>query len=143
MLKLPQLAAYLVAIIHTCIVVYVVAAPFVAGSNVTQRVLYFWVSTSIITHWMVGNSMCILTVIENKLRGVHSDESFIHRIVSNVYDLDKVLPNKKLRQAVHFVTVFLWWWNAINLARAVNWDWKHLLQALVLMDERAKKGNHN
>lgn len=82
----------LISIIHLLLVLFVVVTPF---SNLPGLLLLNIITClSLLLHWFLNNNTCSLTIIESYLRGVNSDQTFIHRIVDPVYSISEHSLNK-------------------------------------------------
>lgn len=74
----------LVVGLHLLIVAYVVVAPFLPWpvAWAAHSALVF----SILAHWGVNHSECILTVVEARLRGVEPSQTFLERLLAPIYN---------------------------------------------------------
>jgi len=82
----------LVWILHLFLVGFIVIVPLSHLQNnehsikVEILILHCMTCFLILLHWFYQNNICFLTVVEKQLRGVDISESFIHSLVSPVYD---------------------------------------------------------
>lgn len=120
-----RLAVAVIRCIHALVVAYVLFYPYAgtklinyatgmtpADNNVilTARrhvhmlldVLYIVTCTSILFHWYFNSDACILTTIEEWLRGKKVDGGFIHSIISPIYKF----PANRIRRITHFIMLF-------------------------------------
>jgi hypothetical protein len=105
-----EVLATTVSFVHMSVICYVIVAPFVL-TKVVHRVLYVYAVGSILVHWVTSNTLCVLTLVENWLRGTTNNESFIFKFVGPVYDLKNMLSDRKLRELVRIATFTLWCYN--------------------------------
>lgn len=111
-----------VKIIHILLVLFIVITPlrnFIEISH-EERIIYFWISTCIIIHWLAGSTTCFLTILETRLLNIPEQESFIFRIISPIYDISKVISDTHFRLIVRYFTIFLW---SLNLFFIIL-DWQ-------------------
>lgn len=50
-------------------------------------ILHMMIGIVLMLHWMMNNDVCVLSLAESYARGVPLNDSFIHRIVSPVYQI--------------------------------------------------------
>ncbi len=110
-------AANIVRLLHLALVIFVITVPFLGG-NPSWSLFAVHVMTviTLLVHWVSGQNACFLTLLESKLRGIPSTNSFMHSIVTPVYQID----NAKLREIVHAVTPVLGLISAVRLSS--RWD---------------------
>ena len=89
---LATLAATFVAIFHTLVVLFTLVAPFTESTGLL--VLHVTWCITLLIHWVHGSNACALTMMESKLRGLHCDETFMHRLISPIYDIKEDLLSK-------------------------------------------------
>lgn len=80
---MTELVAGLVSALHLAFVVFMTWAPF--SGNRMALVMHLVVTPLLWLHWALNDDSCALTLLETKLRGVDSSESFMHSLVSPVY----------------------------------------------------------
>lgn len=73
----------IIYIVHIFVILFVVIAPFINIPAIS--LLHFTLSLSLLTHWYLNNNTCCLTIAESYLRGVPTNESFLHKIISPIY----------------------------------------------------------
>ena len=64
-----------------------IVVPFT--NNITLLILHFMFSISMMAHWILNNDTCALTLIEKYFRNCNTDESFIHSLVSPIYNVSE------------------------------------------------------
>ena len=79
-----ELLANIIALLHLILVIFVVSTPFVTD-NPLILLFYSFIVFSIMFHWITNNDMCVLTLIESKLRNKKSNQTFMGRLISPVY----------------------------------------------------------
>ena len=78
---LPNIIRFL----HILVILFIIIVPFI--DSIGLRVLHVSACITLLVHWTLGSDVCFLTLAESKLRGINSKETFIHQIVSPVYDI--------------------------------------------------------
>lgn len=94
--------ANVISLLHLGLVLWMIYTPLLDPSP-HHVILHVIVSLFLLGHWAVGNTTCALTLIEKRVRGVQDDKSFVHSVVSPVYDI----PDPKLRVIVRWCTIGL------------------------------------
>lgn len=94
--------ATLVWVLHMAFVLWVVVVPFT--NNEPMLVLHLIVMPFLWFHWLLNDDTCALTLLERQLRGVPSQESFFHNIVSPVYKI----KDEQVRSLSWVLSVALW-----------------------------------
>ena len=72
--------------LHVIFILFMVIAPFTW--NIPTLALHASSAITMMIHWVANSNMCFLTFVESKLRNVDCENSFIHKIVSPVYDIN-------------------------------------------------------
>jgi hypothetical protein len=75
--------ATIINIFHICIILFVLIAPFLDIPAIS--LLHFTFCLSLLTHWYLNNNTCCLTITESYLRGISTQESFLHQFISPMY----------------------------------------------------------
>jgi hypothetical protein len=89
-------------VLHMLFVAWVVITPFT--NNEPLLVLHLFVIPFLWFHWWMWDDTCALTLLERGLRGVPSDQSFFHNLVSPVYKIQ----DAHIRSMSWLLTVVLW-----------------------------------
>jgi hypothetical protein len=89
-------------VLHVLFVLWVIVTPFT--NNEPMLVLHLIVMPFLWFHWLLNDDTCALTLAERTLRGVPSEESFFHNLVSPVYKI----RDSDLRSASWAISVLLW-----------------------------------
>ena len=86
MININILLANLIAFSHILLVIFILS-PLIFNVPVPFLLIHPMVCILILLHWSVGNDVCAMTFVEQMLRGgIDKTESFIHRLVSPVYN---------------------------------------------------------
>jgi len=97
-----EFLANVIRVLHILFIIWVVVTPFT--NNEPMLVLHLFVVIFIWVHWWANQDTCALTLIERHLRGVSSDESFFHNLVSPVYKIQ----DQQLRPIIWAASLGLW-----------------------------------
>ena len=89
-------------VLHMLFLLWVLIVPFT--NNEPMLVLHLIVMPFLWFHWWLNDDTCALTLMERHLRGVESEESFFHSLVSPVYKI----KDKDLRTVSWVLSVALW-----------------------------------
>jgi predicted neutral ceramidase superfamily lipid hydrolase len=77
--------ANIIRIFHILIILFFLVAPF---TNLTALlILHITFSISLLVHWIFNSNECSLTLLESKLRGLPSNESFSYKFISPIYSI--------------------------------------------------------
>ncbi len=79
--------ANVVSIIHSIFILFIVLAPFTSVPAIWY--IHIMITASMITHWIVNDSLCSLTILESYLRGMKHEETFFHSLISPFYDISE------------------------------------------------------
>ncbi|ABU44084.1 hypothetical protein PBCVNY2B_608R [Paramecium bursaria Chlorella virus NY2B] len=101
---------YIISLIHLLIVIWALTAPFIK----CLRPSYILLMPFIVIHWILLDDTCILTIIENNLRGCSREETFMYRLVGGIYNLPDGIFGKLI-----WIYVIVTWLYSIN---KVTWD---------------------
>lgn len=74
-------------LLHVFLVVFVVVTPLLKQSAWSILVIHFTTCLSLLVHWYFNDDTCFLTLLEAKIRGIPAKNSFMHTLVSPVYDI--------------------------------------------------------
>jgi hypothetical protein len=79
-----NIVANIIACIHLLFVIFVVTTPFITD-NPFYLLYYCFIIFFVGVHWYFNNDTCVLTMIEAKLRGTVSKETFMSRLLKPIY----------------------------------------------------------
>ena len=97
-----MLVAFMVWALHLAFVAFMVWAPF--SGNETAVALHFVSTPFLWLHWALNDDTCALTLMERGLRGVPSEESFFHNLVSPIYKIQ----DSDVRSLSWIISILLW-----------------------------------
>jgi len=81
-----NIAANIIAGLHLLIIIFITVTPFLS-SNPLVLIYYCYILFFIMLHWYTNNDTCVLTLIESRLRGKRSNETFMGRLIKPVYNV--------------------------------------------------------
>lgn len=87
-----HLVVPLVKLIHFSMVLFVLAAPFSTTPGIL--VLNTTLSLSLMAHWISSSDVCCLSLLESYISGEPYKNTFIHSLVSPVYNLPESFLTK-------------------------------------------------
>lgn len=108
-----EFLANLIYILHTLLIVFYILAPF--SNKPGLLTLHITLSLSLLTHWYYNNSACCLSIIESKLRGIPYESTFIHRLVSPVYEISE----NSLNTIIYIIAILLMSVSLYKLIRSI------------------------
>lgn len=91
----------IINIFHTFLVFFTIFAPFTDRPGIL--LLHISYSVSLLTHWYLNNNSCCLTLFESTIRGVKTSNTFMHKLVSPMYNISE----SKLSKLVWIFTILL------------------------------------
>jgi len=83
-----EITANIIAFLHLILVILVISTPFLTD-NILILLFYCFMVFSIMLHWITSNDMCILTLLESKLRNKKTNQTFMGRLIGPVYNVSK------------------------------------------------------
>ena len=90
-----------VRIIHIITVLYILLGWM--SNDILFLFVYIFGLINLKVHWFNNNDTCSLTLMEHKLTGKKTNETFFHQLVSPFYNI----PENELGGIIHFATDFL------------------------------------
>lgn len=94
--------AWAIRFLHVAFVAFVVLAPF--SNDPRALVLHVLMLPLVWVHWVLNDDSCVLTILEQRLRGVTTKTSFFHALVSPVYSP----PDASVRRVCWVGSMVLW-----------------------------------
>ena len=84
-MHIKHIVGNIIFVLHLLFVLFIIFTPILLDDIC---ILGFHVMTCILVllHWYLNSDICALTIIEQICFGITKDESFIHRVVSPVYN---------------------------------------------------------
>ena len=101
-----------VFVIHIIFLLGIVLIPLISN-NIHLLIIHMMTCILVLLHWSLNNDVCALTYLEQLCMGISKDESFIHRIVSPIYNYNTNHEQKVL-------TFSLILFSLISLTRLCN-----------------------
>jgi hypothetical protein len=95
------IVADFVRLLHILLVLFVLFGS--ASNSYGILTLHVAVCISLLVHWVANSDTCSLTLLESKLRGVNTQETFMHSIVSPVYKIE----SSTLSRLSYFATILV------------------------------------
>lgn len=83
---------------HTFIILFVILAPFTQIPAIL--ILHITFAICLLMHWYTNSNTCSLTIMESYFRGLPNDNTFMHQLISPIYDVSST----DLNNIVHIVT---------------------------------------
>jgi hypothetical protein len=103
--------AGVVRAVHLLVVLIVIISPFYAEQ--LSLTTYVIMVPFLVLHWLSNNNVCVLTLMERKLRKTagqelngDDNELFLGSIISPVYDVHNIFPD--LSKTIYIGTLLLW-----------------------------------
>lgn len=120
-----QLQILLIQAAHLATIAFLLLAPLMSNPGVL--VLHNVAVPAILVHWMTNSDVCILTLMESKLRGIPSSSTFFDRLVGPVYRLPQGLTEGNWAYAFMLA---LWAWGLARSVRTRAWQrWREMAAA--------------
>lgn len=95
--------------LHVLFILYVLVGGFIG-----PKILYFWVTTALIVHWMTGSRVCCLTMMTG------NENSFLYDLIDPVYNLEGTISDDEFRGFIFWATVILWAQNLLRQGPVFN-----------------------
>lgn len=79
--------ANFIFIFHTIIVLFVIFGPFI---NIPAfLILHITFCACLLIHWYGNSNVCSLSILESQLRGLNRTETFSHKFIAPIYDINE------------------------------------------------------
>ena len=93
-----HIVANIISFLQLLVIIFVTITPFVIDSPF--GLLYYCLMIFFLgLHWVTNDDTCVLTIIESKLRGKKSTETFMGKLISPVYKITSI--------EIHILTAIL------------------------------------
>lgn len=86
---------------HLCLVLFTIVAPFTDRPGIL--ILHISYTISLLSHWYLNDNSCCLTLFESTLTGSDSKDTFMHKLISPMYNISET----KLSKLVWLSTILL------------------------------------
>jgi hypothetical protein len=93
-----NILANIISFLHLLFILFVTITPFVVNHPV-GLLYYCFILFFLGIHWYTNDDTCVLTLIESKLRGKKSTDTFMGKLISPIYKISHV--------EIHIFTAFL------------------------------------
>jgi hypothetical protein len=90
--------ANIISFLHLVFILFVTITPFVIEHPV-GLLYYCFILFFLGIHWYTNDDTCVLTIIESKLRGKKSTDTFMGKLISPIYKISDI--------EIHIFTAFL------------------------------------
>lgn len=112
--------ADLIWLLHILLIIFIIVVPFLPNIKWPILILHVAGVLSLLTHWILNNDSCALTLLECFLRGLDGDNckknSFMYQLIAPVYNI----PENDLKPIIFWGTIFL---GVVSFSRLYkNWD---------------------
>ena len=78
-----QILANIISGLHFLLILFMTVTPFI--TNHPLALLYYcYISFFIMLHWYTNNDTCVLTILESKLRGRRSSDTFMGKLIKPI-----------------------------------------------------------
>lgn len=78
--------ANIIFLLHCLFILFMLLIPFT--NSPALLILHITACISLLIHWQTNSDMCCLTSLEAQLRGLDCQDTFIHRLVSPIYNIN-------------------------------------------------------
>jgi hypothetical protein len=97
-MNISESFANIIWLFHLLVILFVILAPFTKIPAIL--ILHITFSVCLLVHWAANSNICSLTVIESYFRGLPPSDTFMHQLISPMYDISST----DLNEIVHIVT---------------------------------------
>lgn len=94
-----NILANFISILHIFVVLFVIFAPF--SSILYILILHVSFAICLLLHWRNNSDICSLSLIESKLRGLDYTETYMHRLISPIYNISE----SELSKLCYIITI--------------------------------------
>lgn len=103
-------------VFHIFVILFVVTTPFIT-TDVMILLLHIVSIFSLIIHWAANNTICSLTLLESKLRGIPMEHSFIYSFIAPIYQFLhlEMISENNLSTLVYLIVILLMVFSLIKI----------------------------
>jgi len=105
-----NILANIISILHLLFIIFVTCTPFVT-TNPVFLLYYCFILFFVGLHWYMNDDTCVLTLIESKLRGKKSTDTFMGQLIKPIYNVSAT--------EIHILTACLF---LVALYKSKVWD---------------------
>jgi len=84
---MSELLANVVFIFHCFVILFIVLTPFLIDIPAIL-ILHITSAASLLIHWHTNSDVCSLTVLEGYLRGTNRTDTFTHKFIGPLYNIN-------------------------------------------------------
>lgn len=103
-MNISETFANIIWLFHCLVILFVFFAPFTKIPAIL--ILHITFSICLLVHWGANDNTCSLTVMESYFRGLPSTDTFMHQLISPMYDISSTDLNT-IVHIVTYITMFL------------------------------------
>lgn len=103
-MNVSKIFANIIWLFHLLVILFVCLAPFTKIPAIL--ILHITFSMCLLIHWRFNNNICSLTMMECYLRGLPPSDTFMHQLISPMYDISSTDLNE-LVHLVTYITMFI------------------------------------
>ena len=117
--------ANVISIIHYLIIIFVLFAPFC--NQIMILLLHIVFCIGLLFHWFCNSDVCCLSVTESYIRGIDYRETFLHRIISPVYNIneERIALLCKIIVSILCIISIMRLYNSNNFTRLLSYIYNH------------------
>ena len=104
-----KLFSEIIHYLHIIFILYICTIPFITN-NIQLLSMHIMTCFLVLLHWSLNNDTCAMSQLEQYFRGVSKNESFIHAIVSPVY-------NYNINHETQILSLFLFILSSISIIK--------------------------
>lgn len=97
-MNVSEIFANIIWLFHLLVILFMCFAPFTKIPSIL--ILHITFSICLLIHWYFNSNICSLTVMEAYCRGLQPSDTFMHQLISPMYDISST----NLNEIVHIVT---------------------------------------
>jgi len=83
-----NILANIISFLHLLFIIFVTCTPFIT-SNPVILLYYCFIIFFVAFHWYMNDDTCVLTIIESKLRGKKSTDTFMGQLLKPIYKVSE------------------------------------------------------
>ena len=119
-----NLVADFIFLLHLSVIAFTALAPF--SKIPLMWLLHINLVLCMMVHWYFNSNACSLTIVESALRGVEHTNTFMHQLVSPVYNISEYSMSK-LIWVITTILLFISIYKVFHFLGVNDYDWRKLL----------------
>jgi hypothetical protein len=100
---------WLISFLHFLVLLWAFVAPFTKE----LRASYLILMPVIMLHWIILDDACVLTLLESRIRGCTTNDSFVHQFISKIYNV----PDGFLGLLMWMYALMTWLYVAMQITK--------------------------